>query len=266
LILCLVSVVQAEPPPFNLVVEDQEHIRATVLLTAIWVIVFACPLFFFVPNHPVRKITMKETIRKSIIDMRSLFRSNKPNKNILKFLIARMVYIDGVNTMFAFGGIYAAGTFNMNMKEIMLLGIGLNLSAGIGAFIFGWLDDKKGSKVTLNISLLSLIFASFAVLISQSTAQFWVSALLMSLFFGPIQSSSRTFMARLAPTDLRNSLFGLYTMSGKVTTFLGPFLVALIVAFTNSQRLGLAVVLIFLILGLIILQTVSETEAPELKN
>ncbi|MBP01872.1 MAG: MFS transporter [Rhodospirillaceae bacterium] len=266
LILCLVAFIQAEPPPFNLAIEEQEHIRATMVLTSLWVAVFACPLFLLVPNNAVKKLTIADTIKQSIIDVRSVFQSSKPNQNILKFLVARMIYIDGVNTMFAFGGIYASGTFNMNMKEIMFLGIGLNLSAGIGALIFGWLDDKKGSKLTLNISLLSLMLATVAVLISQSVTQFWISAIIMSLFFGPIQSSSRTFMARLAPANLRNSLFGLYTMSGKVTTFAGPFLVAIFVTLANSQRLGLAVVLVFLVLGFIILQTVTDTVYEDPKN
>jgi UMF1 family MFS transporter len=96
------------------------------------------------------------------------------------------------------------------------------------------------------------------VLVAQTTTQFWIAGLIMSTFFGPVQAASRTFMARLAPAELRGEMFGLYAVSGKITSFAGPFVVGAVTALASSQRIGMATILIFLIAGLALLQTVDE--------
>ena len=126
------------------------------------------------------------------------------------------------------------------------------------AAIFGWVDDRLGSKQTLTISLIALTVTSIAVLIAQTVPQFWVAALTMSTFFGPVQAASRTFMARLAPPELRGEMFGLFSVSGKVTSFVGPFAVGAVTALSGSQRIGMATLLFFLVAGLMLLQTVKE--------
>ena len=142
--------------------------------------------------------------------------------------------------------------------NILLFGISLNVTAGLGSLLFGWVDDYVGSKKTLNICLISLIITTIGVLLAQDIYQFWFMALLMTSFFGPIQSSSRTLMLKIAPANKRNEMFGIYALSGKITSFIGPFLVGAITLITSSQRIGLATVLIFLIIGFTILQYVDE--------
>ena len=182
----------------------------------------------------------------------------KRHANSFRFLIARMIYIDGVNTMFAFGGIYAAGTFGMTLEDIILFGIALNITAGTGAAVFGFVDDRFGSKQTLAISLVTLIATSTGVLLAQTPTQFWIAALTMSIFFGPVQAASRTMMARLAPPGMRGEMFGLYAVSGKVTSFAGPFAVGWITVLAGSQRIGMVSILVFLCIGLYVLRGVRE--------
>jgi len=220
--------------------------------------VFAWPLFAFTPDAPPTGLPMASAVRRGATTLVATLRNARSHANGFRFLVARMIYIDGVNTMFAFGGIYAAGTFGMELADIIMFGIALNVTAGTGAVVFGSIDDKLGSKRTLTISLVALILSSIAVLVAQTTTQFWIAGLIMSTFFGPVQAASRTFMARLAPAELRGEMFGLYAVSGKITSFAGPFVVGAVTALASSQRIGMATILIFLIAGLALLQTVDE--------
>jgi UMF1 family MFS transporter len=171
-----------------------------------------------------------------------------------------MIYTDGLNTLFAFGGIYAAGTFGMDITEVMLFGIALNVTAGLGAFAFGWVDDLIGPKRTIAVALVMLALTGAALLSVESKSAFWALGLVLGAFFGPAQAGSRSFMARLAPPDMRTEMFGLYSLSGKATAFAGPALLAWVAIATDSQRLGMATIIIFLVGGLALLLTVREPQ------
>jgi len=258
LVLALVGFIQADPAPFGLDPSTAEPVRATMLLTAGWIVIFAWPLFAFTPDAVPTGLRIGEAVKQGLKALFNTVTQAKQHANSFRFLIARMIYIDGVNTMFAFGGIYAAGTFSMSLRDIIVFGIALNIMAGLGAATFGWIDDFIGSKRTLTISLTALIVTSVGVLLAQTTIQFWVAALVMSVFFGPVQAASRTLMARLSPEHMRGEMFGLYAVSGKVTSFSGPFAVGWITALAGSQRIGMATILVFLVLGLILLRGVKE--------
>ncbi|MDG2242461.1 MAG: MFS transporter [Rhodospirillaceae bacterium] len=260
LVIALVGFVQADPAPLGLDRENAEHVRATMLVTAIWIALFTWPLFAFTPDGQKTGIGLGPAVKKGVVALIATIRNARHHANSFRFLIARMIYIDGVNTMFAFGGVYAAGTFGMTIEDIIVFGIALNVTAGLGAAVFGWIDDRFGSKRTLTISLIALTASSVSVLVAQTVAQFWVTALIMSTFFGPVQAASRTFMARLAPPDIRGEMFGLFAVSGKVTSFLGPFAVGAMTILAGSQRIGMATILVFLVAGLVMLQTVKEPD------
>jgi UMF1 family MFS transporter len=174
-----------------------------------------------------------------------------------------MIYTDGVHTVFALGGVYAAVVFGMELADVILLGIALNVTAGIGAFAFAWIDDKIGSKRTISIALVALIVTTAGVLAAPTAIPFWGAALVMSTFFGPVQAASRTMMARLSPPEMRGEMFGLFSLSGKVTAFAGPALVGWIALASGSYRVGMAVVPVFLIVGLLILRGVREEMGSE---
>lgn len=258
--LVLVVFIQSDPAPFGLDTEKAEHVRATALFAAAWIALFTWPLFAFTPDSPKTGVPLLTAGKRGFSTLIATIRNAKEHANSFRFLIARMIYIDGVNTLFAFGGVYAAGTFGMSLEDIIIFGIALNVTAGLGAAGFGWFDDRLGSKQTLNISLIALITSAVFVLIAQTVAQFWVSALIMSIFFGPVQAASRTFMARLAPAEIRGEMFGLFAVSGKITSFMGPFAVSAVTLMAGSQRIGMATVLVFLIGGLVLLQGVKEPD------
>jgi len=176
--------------------------------------------------------------------------------HIIRFLIARMIYVDGLATVFAFGGVYAAGTFDMTEQEVLMFGIALNVTAGIGAAAFAWVDDRIGAKPTILLSLVGLMVAGTLILLVESPTLFWTFGMLLGLFVGPVQAASRSFMARVAPQALLTEMFGLYALSGKATAYLGPFLVGWLTYASGSQRVGMGTVIVFFLVGFLLMLTV----------
>jgi len=258
LLLALFLLIQADPPPFGLDKEAAEQVRILGPLVGAWLLLFTLPLLAYCPDRPGSGMPVGQVVREGFGRLRATLRGLRSERNLVRFLLARLVYNDGLNTLFAFGGIYAAGTFGMTLDEVIQLGVALNLTAGLGAFAFAQLDDRLGSKPTILLSLAGLIVAGAVALLATDKGTFWVAALLLGAFVGPAQSASRTLMARLAPHDRRNELFGLYALSGRITAFLGPFLFGTATLLFSTQRAGMATVLVLFVVGGLLLLRVRE--------
>ena len=248
LLLILFLFVLPEQNALGLNKNNYEHIRICGPIVAIWYILFAFP---FLKNYEIYNFK-KKNIR--IIDLKNSILKSIKNKNTVKFLFARMFYTDGLITLFAFGGIYASGSFGFNFNEIIFFGITLNITAALGAYIFGFCEDRYGAKKVILYSLFALISISIIILIIKSKLIFWLLGASLGLFIGSIQSSSRTALIKLSEQSDLNKMFGLYAVSGKITNFLGPSLVASFTSIFESQRAGMSSILIFLILGFLLLR------------
>ncbi len=260
LLVALYGFVQAANPPFGLDAVPSGPVRGTFILVAAWYLLFSLPLFFKAPDTPRTHIGFLNTIKNGWQQLKHSIKEVKEYRHILRFLIARLVFIDALATVFAFGGIYAAGTFHMQASDVLLFGVGLNVTAGIGAACFAWIDDWFGSRLTMLISLGALIITTAAVLLVHTITWFWITGLILGIFVGPVQAASRTYMARAAPYHLKNEMFGLMAFSGKVTAFIGPFLVGWGIYFSGSQRIGMSVIVAMFIIGFFILLKVPRTK------
>ncbi len=258
LALVLVGFVQAEAPWFGLDKEAAEHLRATGPFVGLWMAVFAVPLLLFTPDREATALSMAEAMRQGLAALVATLRNLKHYRDAAWFLAARMIYTDGLNTLFAFGGIYAAGTFGMDFQELILFGIAMNVTAGLGAGAFSWADDRLGAKWTITVAVMALIGLGSAVLVVEGKTLFWIFGVPLGLFVGPAQAASRSMMARLAPAELRTEFFGLYALSGKATAFLGPALVALVTDMFQSQRAGMATIVVFFLVGMLMLRKVPD--------
>jgi MFS transporter, UMF1 family len=228
-------------------------------LVAIWVLLFAWPLFVWTPDRPRTGLGLFSATRQGLRSLgNTLLILHREYRNILLFLIARMLYIDGLITVFSFGGIYAAGVFHMSIQEVIEFGISMNIAAGTGAVIFGWLDDARGSKVTILSALILMIVCGIGMLLVQSKPWFWTLGMGLSLGVGPVQAASRSLLIRIAPTGLITELFGLYNFSGKATTFMGPWILALVTHLFDSQRAGMSTVFFFMAAGGLLLMRVTD--------
>ena len=251
LIVVLVVFIMPDKSLFALDKSQSEHIRATMLFAASWAIIFSLPMMFYLPsfsqkNNKNKKNSAISSLKTSIIEARKI-------PNLLRFLLARMAYNDGLITLFAFGGIYAAKVFSFSQFEIILFAIGLNISAGMGAIIGGFLDDNIGPIKTIKVALIGLFLCGLVAIITPYKIIFWIVGVGLGLFVGPVQSASRTYLSLTASDKHKGGLFGLYMVSGKLTSFIGPFLYGWLVMMSGNDRYGMAVVLLLIALGFVLL-------------
>ncbi|GAB4371390.1 MAG: MFS transporter [Acidobacteriota bacterium] len=227
------------------------NIRATNLLVAGWFLVFAIPALLLLrepaPPDPNASANLLRALR-------GLVRFPQA----LRLLVARLIYNDGLVAAFAFGGIYAGVTFGFDFGEIILFGIWLNVAAGLGAWLFGFVDDRVGGRTTVLWSLAGLFVAALAVAAAPGRPALWAAGTLLGLLVGPNQSASRSLMARFLPRQKTAEFFGLFALSGKITAFLGPWLLGEVTAWTGSQRWAVASVSAFFLVGLVLVLFVDE--------
>jgi MFS transporter, UMF1 family len=254
----LYGFIRAEQPPFGLEKVFAEPVRATALLVAVWMCVFTLPLFGLVPDRKSTGLSSWRAVGAGLKGLGGTLVRLPRQPQILRFLLARMIYSDGLNTLFIFGGIYAAGELGFTIPEVALLGIAINATAGAGAIALAWVDDRIGSKRTILIALAALIVLGSGLLVIHSQTLFWILALALGVFVGPAQAASRTFMARLCPPAAEAEMFGLYALSGKITAFIGPACYGLATHQWDSQRAGMASVVVLLVCGFLLLLTVRS--------
>jgi UMF1 family MFS transporter len=251
LALLLFGFVRPDPPPFGLDRDAAEHVRVAGPFAALWLAVFAAPLFLFVREPAPSGRGLAAAAADGIASLaRAALALAREQRGLAWFLVANMVWSNGLTTLFGFGAVYAAGSFGMAIEEVLAFGIALNLTAGLGALGFAFVDDRLGSKPTIAIGLAALTALCAAILLVESKAAFWALALAIGPFLGPVQAAGRTLCARMAPAQHRAQVFGLYALSGRVTAFLGPAALGWAAAATGNQRAGMATILPFLAVGL----------------
>lgn len=239
---------------FHFNTQTSQEIRICGPFVALWYAFFSLPIFILGPKISPLTSSLGQAIREGWQDLKGTLKKLPSEKNIFLYLIAHMIYTDGLNTLFAFGGIYAAGTFGLSFEQVLLFGISMNVTAGLGAILLGWADDFLGSKLTVITSLICLTTIGLLLLIVKDEYSFWSIALTLSIFIGPVQSASRSLMVRLIKHKTMSAeMFGLYALSGKVTSFVGPWLLGEATYFAGSQRAGMGTILIFFAIGAILL-------------
>jgi MFS transporter, UMF1 family len=266
-------------PLFGLDPVTHQGDRITGPLTGMWFIVFVLPMFLLTPDYPARR-GLREALREGLTDLRQTLAELPKQKSMAAFLLANMIYTDGLVSLFAFGGIYAAGTFSWNTIQIGSFGIILAIAGTFGAWLGGKLDDSLGPKRVISGSMLILLFAIVAILLVDKETIFFVKVAppvpggalfssaaeraylvlgcLIGAAGGPLQAASRTLLIRMAPKDRIAQYFGLFALTGKVTSFVGPLLIGLITALTASQKAGMAVLVLFFVAGLALLARVRD--------
>lgn len=264
-------------PLFGLDPSQGEDARASGPISALWYAVFILPMFLFTPDAGGRR-ALKSAVRDGLVELRSTLGEVRQRAGIFRFLVARMIYQDGVNALLALGGGFAAAMFGWSITEIGVYGIMLNVVAIFSCLYASRLDTQLGSKLVVLIAILMLLIATLGIVSTgpgftffgalplgngDTGGLFGTSAekayimfgLLIGIAFGPVQASSRAYMARSVTEDEAGRYFGIYALSGRATSFTAPFLVATVTAISGSARWGMATITIFFAVGLIILWT-----------
>ncbi len=176
---------------------------------------------------------------------------NVRSRGISNFLISYFFFNNAVVSIFAFASMIAAFIFGLSESEILFLGVSINFFGIIGCLVIGSVEDKMGSLNAVKICISGLLILTLILYFTESYYSFWVIALLVGFFIGPIQASSRSFLVQKINAQNQMAAFSLYSMFGNLCSILGPFLVGLTIQLTDSIRFGIIVIPIFLFLSLI---------------
>ncbi|AMM19210.1 hypothetical protein AX769_02510 [Frondihabitans sp. PAMC 28766] len=254
-------------------------VRIAILVSAVWFGAFAIPLMLSVPEIPRHdaagapsgadtdaaavpvkrpRVSIIASYRRLIATIVSLYRKNP---QVLLFLVASAVFRDGIAAVFTFGAIIAAQVFGFTPSEVIYFAVAANVMAGIGAFAAGSLDDRLGARAIILTSLGGLVLAAVAILfVGHAQIGFWIIGLFLSLFVGPAQSASRSFLARVTPAGREGEIFGLYATTGRAVSFLAPALFTVFVAVTGDTRYGAIGIAIVLLAGFVLMLRVRGTQ------
>ena len=274
LIILLFTVIQPEVGLFGATDEDGLRYRIVAAASGVWFAVFAVPLLLFAPRDArpgsAERSEPAGVVRRWAADFRrvvarivDLFRTDRET---LKFFLASAVFRDGLTTIFAFAGVIAAGSYEFSDAEIIYLGVAANLVAGIGAVSAGWFDDRFGPRAVIIVGLVCLIAGSVPIIVSDSPAVFWIAAMWLCLFVGPVQAASRSFLSRITAPERAGENFGLYATTGRAVSFIGPFMFSTFITLLGFQRAGAIGIALILLAGLVLflfVRTPAEVRAED---
>ena len=268
-------------PLFGLDAALGEDARITGPISAVWYLVFILPMFLFTPDA-AKGLPLKTAVTSGLSELKTTLKELKHRPVLLRFLLARMLYQDGVNGVLILGGAFAAGLFGWATMEIGIYGIVLNVVAIGGCFVAGRVDQRLGSRITILVSLGLLLLATLGIVSTQKDSTlfgllqlstedhggiFATSAekayllygVLIGLAFGPVQASSRSYLARNVSVEESGRYFGIYALSGRATSFMATLSFSLATYATGSAHMGMATLVLFLGIGFLMLLRVPET-------
>ena len=257
LLVCYVGFIAPDVGWFGVTSEGGLNIRTLAVFSAAWFALFALPVLFAVPEKPPgparRRVSFFASYRLLVADVKNLFARDR---NSVYFLIASALYRDGLAAVFSFGAILAVSVYGMATDTVLIFGIVANVTAALGALVLGRIEDRVGPKRIIMISLVGLITTSVILLFAQGTTMFWIFGLLLTLWVGPAQASSRSFLAQVAPEGREGEMFGLYATTGRAASFLAPGLFALFSGLF-SDRIGIVGITLVLGMGAVAMIGVS---------
>ncbi len=234
--------------------------RISFLIVALFFLVFSLPIFLFLKERAKRDSPVRRPnyIRIGFQRLGETLSHIKRYREAAKFVIASLIYNDGITTVIAFSSIYAVSTLHFTMGEVSLLFIASQLTAFLGSLTFGHLQGWIGGKKTINITLFIWCLVCIGAFLAQSKLQFFIVALVAGFAMGASLAVSRAFMGLFIPHGKEAEFYGFYILSGKFAAILGPFLFGAISSATGNQRFAILAILLFFITGLIIMYSINE--------
>lgn len=177
--------------------------------------------------------------------------------HLLRYIISYFIYNDGITTVILFASIYGIKQFGMTQPQMIVYFILAQFTSIAGAALFGWFTDRLNVKLSLSVSLLLWIEVVVWAFFCASATEYYFVGLLAGLAIGSSQANSRTMLSMLTPSGKRAEFFGFYTLTGRLSSILGPILYGAIALWTGSSRWSIISLIVFFITGWALLQTVS---------
>lgn len=269
LVLLLIFFLFIQPEVGLLGVSDEGalDIRVSMVVCGIWIVLFTIPPLLVLRDRPRPLAPRVGVVASYQLVWRSIRGLWSTSRHTVYFLLASALFRDGLAGVFAFGAVLAAGTFGLDPGEVIIFGAAANIIAGLATMAFGTLDDRIGPKKVILICLAALVTLGLLVFVLHDGGKvtFWVLGLLLTVFVGPAQAASRSFLARLIPQGKSGEIFGLYATTGRVVSFLAPLafgafiaLGALVTGEDNTQYWGILGIVLVLAAGFVVMLPVKE--------
>lgn len=255
--LGLVLVGFISPGILGIPTDGSLNIRSVALFAAAWCLLLSAPLLVQMKKNPLFAASSAEQApRQSLVESykelgRTLARLYRTAPKTLYFLVTSAIFRDGLTGIFTFGGVLAAGTFGFSTNQVIVFAIFGNIVAGVGALLGGRLDDVVGPKYVIMGSLIGILAVAIPLLVFPTTTMFWFCGLALCAFVGPAQSASRTYLSRVTPEGQEGEIFGLYSTTGRATSFLAPALFGFFVTVMGAQLWGIIGIIIIILVGLL---------------
>lgn len=240
---------------------DLSLMRPTFVWAGLFFFIFSVPFYYvihektLVPYRTVVKSYIEEGFRR----VKQTFKQIGKFPEIVKFLTAYFVYIDGVNTVIYFSGIYASDTLGFSLSDVIQFFAIVQGSAISGSYVFGFLTDKLGAKKTIMLTLFLWISVALGAFLATGKASFYIVGLIAGIAMGSSQSASRAMLGNLVPEGMEAEFFGFYALTGKFSSILGPVIFGITSTVAGSQRVAVLSILLFFIIGLFLLRRVNES-------
>ncbi len=243
--------------------ENMENMRAIALLCAGWFAVFGLPLLLLAPKDLPRSDTTRFTLAMAYRDLfRRIVHLWRGERALLHFFAAAAVYRDGLSAVFAFAGVLAASAYGFSSEEVIYFGLTANLIAGVSTWLAGRADDRFGPRAVIIASLTAMIALGAVIALSGAPLVFWICGMAIAALVGPVQSASRSALARMSTTEQAGENFGLYATTGRAISFLAPALYTTLVRATDNPRMGILGILAVLVAGLVIFLPLRLPRTP----
>lgn len=268
LLILFVGFINPEVGWFGVTSENGLDVRVSMVIAAVWTIIFSAPLLVSLKNKPSRhsgeSVSIVDTYKRLFQSIRDLWNTDR---SVVWFLISSAIYRDGLAGVFTFGAVLAARAFGFEPGEVIIFGVAANLVAGIATIAFGWIDDRVGARAVIIFSVTSMVILGFLIFFLhdgigsvEPKTIYWIFGLMLCVFVGPTQSASRTYLARIAPPGEEGEIFGLYATTGRAVSFLAPFMYAnaivlgaamLDITLDEAAYFGILGIILVLLVGLV---------------
>jgi UMF1 family MFS transporter len=242
------------------------------LSVAVWWLIFSAPIFLFLRERAKRSdpIFQRGYFGEGYRRLQHTLRRIKTFRELTKFLVAFLIYNDGIETVIVMASIFGADVLRMETGEIILFFLMIQGIAFFGSLIFGFLADAVGNKRTVMISLgiwsFVVLWAFRLGVLWDPKTEFWILGVLAALVMGGSQAASRSLQGIFTPDVNSAEFFAFFGVSGKFASIFGPLIYGILIAITGSVRSGILSVLLFFIVGMAILWTVNEKKGMEEKQ
>ena len=237
---------------------ENNLIRETFPMSALFFLVFSLPIFFYLSDSRQRVERTQSYVSIGLSRVWSTITHLRYYKNLAIFLLAYFFYIEGVNTVIYFSGNYASTTLGFSDTELLIFFLTVQTTAIAGSIILGILADSFGQKKTIILTLVLWLITVLLAYLVQDKSGFYVVGLIAGVAMGSSQSTSRSLMSKLTPSEKKTEFFGFYSFFGKSSAVLGPLVFGLVSFLSGNQRLAIISIGFFFLVGLLILFKVKD--------